>query len=458
MPSIIDNKRIVKNTGMLYLRTFVVLLVSLYTSRVILDTLGVKDYGIYQVVGGLVSMFSIVSGVFTLAISRYITFELGRENFQRLHLIFSSALIIQIVLSLLIIILVEIFGWWFISYKMTVPTEQITAVKWVLQFSVITFCLNLISIPYNACIIAHERMKAFAYISVLEVSLKLGACYLLLISPVDRLIAYAALLMFIAMFIRLIYSVYCHKHFEECRGRLKFDKSLIKEMSSFSSWNFIVNTAGILNTQGVTMIINVYFGLVVNAARGLAGQVEAAVMQFVSNFTMAINPQITKSYASGDMEGLYKLLCRSAKFAPMAMMIVGIPIILEMKPILKIWLGEVPDFTVIFARVALITGWVDCIGNSAYTACMATGKIKKYSLIVTPIGYINFIAIWIAFTLGLSVVWAYWLYLINKILINIVRIFLLQKLINLHIWRFLNNVYVPIILVGISALVIPIFL
>ena len=453
--TVFNNMRIAKNTLMLYLRTFVVLLVSLYTSRVILEILGVKDFGIYQVVGGLVSMFSIVSGVFTIAISRFITFELGKGNREKLHRIFSTSLIIQFIISVIIIVLVEGFGLWFINHKMTIPSNQINAVIWVLQFSVVTFCLNLISLPYNACIIAHEKMKAFAYISVLEVSLKLGACYILFISPIDRLIAYSALLMIIALGIRSIYSVYCYKNFEECRGNIEYDSGLMKEMFSFSGWNFIINTSAILNNQGITMLINVFFGLTINAARGLASQVESAVMQFVTNFTMAINPQITKSYATGDMEGLYKLLCRSAKFAPMAMMIIAIPLIFEMEPVLKIWLGKVPEYTVIFAQLSLIVGWIDCIGNSAYTACMASGHIRKYSLIVTPVGYLDFFIVWILFSFGWNVVWAYWIFIIIKVLINIIRVFLLKELIGLKIYRFLKDVYLPILCVGVLSLIFP---
>lgn len=440
---------------LLYIRTFLGMLVGLYTSRLILRFLGVDDYGIYQVVGGLVTMFSVISGALSSSISRFITFELGAGNKEKLHKIFSTSIIIQIVISVIIIILAEFIAIWFIQYKMTVPESQITATKWVLQFSLITFCIGLISVPYSAMIIAHEKMSFYAYISIVEVLLKLGVCYVLLITPFSRLLTYAVLVLLVALLLRSIYSIYCHKNFEECRGRIVFDKDLFKEMLSFSGWSFFTNSSSMVNNQGVTMLINVFFGLAVNAARGIASQLEAAVMQFVNNFTTAINPQITKSYASGDFEDMYALVCRGAKFSVFSMLVFVIPLILEMQQVLRLWLGSVPGYTVIFSQLALIIGIFDCMGNTAYTACMATGNIKKYVLIITPIGYLQFALAWVFFYFGAPAVTAYWIYIGIKAIINVIRIWLMRQLTGLPMKMYISKVYLPVISVGVTALVIP---
>ena len=304
-----NNKRIAKNTLLLYVRTLFIMLVTLYTSRVVLNTLGVSDYGIYNVVGGVVAMFSVISVSLSSSISRFITYELGHGDFDKLKRIFSTSINIQVGISLVILVLAEVFGVWFLNTKMNIPAERMTAANWVLQCSLLSFIIGLISVPYNACIIAHERMSAFAYISILEVVLKLAVVYMLLVSPYDKLATYAVLLVVVALIVRLTYGQYCKRHFEESRYRFVHDKSLIKEMTGFAGWSFFGNGAYMLNTQGVDMLINIFFGVTFNAARGVATQVQNAVMQFVNNFTVAVNPQITKSYASGEREYMYKLVC-----------------------------------------------------------------------------------------------------------------------------------------------------
>lgn len=433
------------------------MIISLYTSRVILNILGVDDYGIYQVVGGLVAMFSILSTSLSTAISRYLTYEIGKGNITRLHKIFSTSILIQVFISVIIIISAEFLATWFIEKKMTVSPESLSATKWVLQFSLATFCINLLSIPYNACIIAHERMKAFAYVSVIDAVIKLGICYLLLISPIGRLVTYSALLLAESILIRLIYSWFCHRNFEECRGKIVFDVTVFKEMLSFSGWSFFTNSAVIFNNQGLTMLINVYFGLTVNAARGLATQVENAVLQFVNNFTMAVNPQITKSYAAGEIEAMHQLICRGAKFSYFAMLIMAMPLIFEMRAVLSLWLGNVPEYTVIFSQLSLIMGMCDCIGTTAFTACMATGRLKKYSLIITPIACTEFILSWILFYLGADAVSSYYLYILVKMGSVIAKVFIMQSMIGLPVKMYLKSVFLPIFAVTTVAIIPPAF-
>lgn len=456
MSNSVNNKRIAKNTLMLYIRTLFVMVISLYTSRVVLQVLGVEDYGVYQVVGGLVAMFSVISSSLSSAISRFITFEIGRGDMERLKRIFSTSIIIQLCLCVIVALAVEIGGLWFMHTEMQIPVGRLDAAEWVLHCSVLTFCINLLSIPYNACIIAHEHMKAFAYVSVVEAMLKLVILFLIIHSPIDRLVTYAILLTLVAVLIRLAYTVYCHKHFEETKTKLIFDKSIFKEMSGFSGWSFFNNTSFILNNQGVSMLMNVFFGVTVNAARGIAIQVESAVLQFVNNFTTALNPQITKSYANGDLDNMYKLVCRGAKFSFFSMLILSLPIILEANQILSIWLTKVPEHTVIFVQLSMIMGMCDCIGATGYTACMATGKLKRYSLTLTPLIVLEFPLSWLLFYYGASVESSYYLYILIKLLVLFVRMYLMQSMIGLNCLMYIKGVFLPIVLTTLFSIILPI--
>ena len=310
-----NNRKIAKNTLLLYFRMLLTMAVSLYTSRIILNTLGVEDFGIYNVVGGVVAMFSIISGSLSAAISRFITYELGREGYDRLKVIFSSAVTIQVILAFLICILAEVGGVWFLNTQMNIPVERVVAANWVLQCSIFTFMINLISIPYNAAIIAHERMKAFAYVSILEVVLKLLVAFALYIVIFDKLKVYAVLLLIVALIIRFVYAYYCKRHFKECTYRFIYDKEVLREMAGFAGWNLIGSSAGVLKDQGVNIVINLFCGTTVNAARGIAVQVNNATQSFVRNFMTALNPQITKSYASSDSEYLMKLLYKGSRLS-----------------------------------------------------------------------------------------------------------------------------------------------
>lgn len=449
-----NNKRIAKNTLLLYVRMLFTMAVSLFTSRVILNTLGVEDYGINNVVGGIVTMFSVLSGSLSSSISRFITFELGKGNIERLKTIFSTGVNIQLGMSVLIIIIAEAVGIWFLNTKMNIPTDRMVAANWVFQCAILTFVLNLLSVPYNAAIIAHEKMSAFAYISVVEVSLKLIIVYMLMISPFDRLETYAVLLLLVGAVIRFIYGYYCKRHFEECTYHFVFDKPVLKEMTGFAGWNFLGNGAYMLNTQGVNILMNLYFGVAVNAARGIATQVDAALKQFVNNFTTAVNPQITKSYAQGDLDYMHKLVCRSAKFSAFLMMFFAVPIILETNTILTIWLKTVPDYAVIFLQWIIISSFMDTVlANSLVTSRFATGKIKRYQIIVTTVGCLVFPLSWIAFKLGFEPQVGYILYFIIYTILLFVRLYLLKDMVKLPVMMYIREVLyklAPIIVVGFA--------
>lgn len=453
-----NNKRIAKNTLFLYFRTLIILVISLYTSRVILSVLGVEDYGTYNVVGGVVAMFSAVSGALSSAISRFITFELGKGDKAKLKRVFSMSVNIQILISLLVIIVGEIAGVWFLNYKMNIPPERLVAANWVLQCSLLTFCINLVSVPYNACIIAHEKMKAFAYVSILEAFLKLSVCYMIMVSPWDKLASYAVLLLCVAISIRMTYSIYCHRHFEESRYHYVSDKQLMKEMTGFAGWNFYTNGAYIFNTQGINLLINIYFGVTLNAARGIANQVDHAVMQLVNSFTTAINPQITKNYASGNMESMYLLVCRGARFSYFLLFIFALPVFVETEYILSVWLKLVPPHAVNFVRLAMVASLVHILGKSGYTASMATGNIRRYVLWVASVGCLAFPFTWIAFAVGAPSESAYWVFIIVYVFVEAVRLWIMKDLLDFPILMFMNDVLIKISIVTVSAVFIPIII
>lgn len=450
-----NNKRIAKNTLLLYVRMLFTMAVSLFTSRVILNTLGIEDYGINNVVGGIVTMFAMLSGSLSSSISRFITFELGKGNLQRLKAVFSTGVNIQLGMSLLVVVVAETVGIWFLNTKMNIPTERLDAANWVFQCAMLTFVFNLLSVPYNAAIIAHEKMSAFAYISVVEVSLKLIIVYVLAISPFDRLKTYAVLLLCVGAIIRFIYGNYCKRHFEECTYHFILDKPILKEMAGFAGWNFLGNGAYMLNTQGVNILMNLYFGVSVNAARGVATQVDAALKQFVNNFTTAVNPQITKSYAQGDLEYMHKLVCRSAKFSAFLMMFFAVPIILETNTILTIWLKTVPDYAVIFLRWIIMSSFMDTVlANSLVTSMFATGEIKRYQIIVTAIGCLVFPLSWIAFKMGLEPQVGYILYFIIYTILLFVRLYLLRDMIKLPTMMYIREVLyklLPVMAIGFAT-------
>lgn len=450
-----NNKRIAKNTLLLYVRTLFIMAITLYTSRVILNALGVEDYGIYNVVGGVVAMFSLISGSLSNAISRFITFELGRGNIKRLGIIFSTSVNIQLGLSLLILILGAVIGGWFLNTHINIPEGRMTAANWVLYCSLLMFCINLISIPYNACIIAHEHMAAFAYVSILEASLKLLICYLIVVSPVDKLISYAILLVIVALIIRFVYGIYCNRHFEECHYRLIYDRTLLRQMGSFAGWQFLANGCWLFNTQGVNILINMFFGVALNAARGIATQVDGAIQQFVGNFMTAVNPQITKNYAAGRIKEMFILVCRGAKFSYFLLMLFAIPVMLETEYVLTLWLKNVPDYTVVFLRLTIIGSMLNMLGGTGLTACFATGRIKTYSIWITSIGILVFPFTWIAFKCGLPVESTYIIFIIIYTGVNIVRLYIMKYIMHFPPILFIKKVVIPMITVTPVAIILP---
>jgi len=453
-----NNKRIAKNTIFLYFRTLLVMAVSLYTSRVVLGALGVEDFGVYNVIGGAIAMFGIVSGALSNTISRFITYELGKNNYSKLSQVFSTSVNVQIVISLVAVLIGETLGLWFLNNRLNIPANRIDASFWVLQCSLASFCIGLISIPYNACIIAHEHMQAFAYVSVFEAVGKLGVCFFIAKSPWDRLVFYSVLLVFVAVLVRLVYGIYCHKHFVESHYKFSINVPLLKEIGAFAGWGFFTNGAYVFNTQGVNLLINMFYGVAFNAARGVALQVENAIMQFVNNFSMAINPQITKNYAVGDFLEMYSLVCRGARFSYFLLLLFALPFLLETEYVLYLWLNTVPEKTALFFRLGLVGTMLTMLGNTGYTACMATGKIRGYVLWITSIGCLVFPITLILYTLGAPVYAAYLTYIFVYLVVDFVRLILMKNMLDFPIKMFFKDVLCRISLVTLLSAIAPLLI
>lgn len=456
MDTVGNHKRIAKNTVMLYFRMLFTMFVALFTSRVVLERLGVNDYGIYNVVGGAIAMFGIVSGSMTSAVSRFLTFELGRQDKVRLHNIFYCSVIIQFALALIVFILIEIVGVWFVNHKMVIAPERIYAANWVLQCSAITFIINMISVPYNAVIVAHEKMQAYAYISILEVILKLTVAYLLYLTVFDSLKTYAVLMMASALIVRWIYTFYCKRHFEESRLNGSFNRDIIKEISSYSGWNFIGSSSSILRDQGVNILLNLFCGTAVNAARGIAVQVNHAVYSFSSNFMMAVNPQIIKMYAVGERERMFSLVNESSKFSFYLLFILSLPIILCTSTILNLWLTVVPDYATIFTKLTLILGMSEALGIPLQFVNQATGKIKTYQIVVGGIQLLNFPISYVLLRIGMSPVSVYYCAIIISQSCLLARLLMLRHSVGLNIIDYIYSVYIPVLTVSICT-VLPVY-
>lgn len=430
--------------------------IALYTSRVVLNTLGVEDYGIYNVVGGLVSMFGLLNGSMSSATQRYITFELGKGDSGNLNKIFCLSLQIHALIAVITTLLIESVGLWFLYYKMTIPPERMTAAFWVLQTSALTFAFSIMSVPYNADIIAHERMSAFAYISIIEAVLKLAIVFLLVAFPFDKLIIYSVLLAVVQLLIQICYMMYCNKHFAESHYHHVTDKKLFREIISFAGWSLFGGLSNISFNQGISILLNIFFGPVVNAARGVATQVQSAIQIFISNFQTALNPQIFKTYAQGDLEAMHTLMYRSSRFSFFLMYLLSLPVLLEAPFILKLWLKTVPDNTVIFLRIIICTTLIYTIANPILVANSAAGRVRTYYIIcgslmisVLPISYF-------VLQLGCPAYSVFIVHFCIEAITQMARLITIRKRTLLSIRIYFKKVYIPITLVVLLSCILPI--
>ena len=443
--------RIAKNTLMLYFRMFILLLVGLYTSRVVLDALGENDYGVYNVIGGVVAMFTIISGALNSAVTRFITFEMGKGCEARLNKVYSTAVTIQLILAMVVVAVAEPVGLWFINNEMTIDPARIPAARMVLHFSLLAFVFNLMSVPQMASITAHEKMSAYAYIGILDGLLRLVAALMIMHSSGDRLVYYAALMCGAVLVVRLTYGIYCRINFEECRYRPVMDASLIREMFSFAGWNFIGVTSGVLREHGGNILVNLFYGTAVNAARGVAVQLNGAIQGFVTNFMTAVNPQITKSYAAGENEYMFILVRKSSRMSFYLLFVLALPVLFNTEFILSIWLKEVPSHTVLFVQLFLMFALSESLSNPLITAMLATGKIRDYQLIVGGLQLLNLPVSYIFLKMGAMPEVTVVVAIVISQVCFFVRLYMLGRMTGLKICHFLRCVYLNVIKVSVVA-------
>ena len=452
------NKTIAKNTLFLYIRMMFTMVVALFTSRVILQKLGVDDYGIYQAVGGIVGFLSFINGALSSGSSRFLTFALGEGNAEKLKRTFSTTLNIHILIALLVVLVAETGGLWFLYNKMVIAPERMTAAVYTYQLSIVTALFSLTQVPYNAVIIAHERMSVYAYTSIVEVSAKLLICYLIAIGNFDRLIMYATLLCILQVGMIFFYRFYCAHHFSEARFSWTLDKKIFREIAGFSGWSMFANTSIALNSQGILILLNMFFTPAVVTARAISLQVNMAANQFVSNFRQAANPQIVKKYAAGDYDGSKQLLLASTKYSYYLMFMIALPVCILAYPLLKLWLGVVPEYTVPFLQIVIIQSLFQVFDTSFYTALYAHGSLRLNALTSPTLGFMIFPITYVFFKLGYSPLVLSWTSLVVYGLLGVVvKPLLIIHQVN-YTWSEILRVFRSCLAVTIVSLPIPIII
>ena len=450
-----NNKRIAKNTLLLYFRMLLMMFVTLFTSRVVLDKLGVTDYGIYNVVGGVVAMLGFLNSSMSNAVQRYLSFEIGKNNEAGVNRIFNVSLFAHAVIAVFVFVVMEIVGVWYLNTHMNIPAERMDAANWVLQCSIFTTLFTIVQVPYNAIIISKEQMGIYAYISILEVVLKLLVVYMLAIENFDKLKLYSVLIMVVTIGIVMIYRFYCTSKYKEAKFKFIKDWNLLKQTVGFASWNMLGELAWVFTGQGVNIILNSFFGPVVNAARGLAEQVNGAVNRFVANFQTAVNPQLIKNYASDQLGEMKTLLFRSTRFSYYLLLALSLPIILKMDFILHLWLKEVPDYTTGFCQLVLVSSLVSTLSNLLAQVARAYGKIRNYQIIVSIFLFLNFPLSYIVLKFGGSPLSTMFVNIGINAMLLFVRLRLTNRMIQMTYGSFIRNVLFPVIIVTAVALVIP---
>ncbi|MEG1861819.1 MAG: MATE family efflux transporter [Bacteroidaceae bacterium] len=452
-----NNKRIAKNTMMLYIRMLLIMAVTLYTSRVVLEVLGVTDFGIYNVVGGVVMLFSFLNGSMSISVQRYLSYELGTGNKTRLNEIFCMSMNIHALISLVVFLLAETVGLYILYHYINVSPERGNVVFWLYQWSVLACCTSFYQIPYNAMIISSERMDVFAYISIIETVLRLAIVYLLTIIAVDKLSLYGFLTFVITVLITISYILYCYAKFKEARFRRYWNKRMFLELLGFASWSAMGELAWVAVNQGVNIVLNIFFGPVVNAARGIAYQVNGALSKFVQSFQTAMNPQIIKMYAAHDLEAMTLLTFRGIRFSYYLLLLFSLPILLNTEYILSLWLKIVPDYTVLFCQLAILNALIDVLSNLFATVVKAYGRIRNYQMIVSFCLILNLPLSYIALDQGLSPEYTFYVYSVLSATLIILRLLLVKRMVNISIRKYLKEVISPVVFVSILSVIVPYF-
>lgn len=451
-----NNKRILKNTLFLYFRMLLLLVISLYTSRVVLRELGVDDFGIYNVVGGIIVIISFINNAMAGATQRFMNVEMGRNDQNALGKVFVTSLQIHVLVAALVFFLAESVGLWFLNTQMNIPAGRMSAANWVYQFSIAATILNIFIVPYKAAVISHEKMSFFAYVSIIEALLKLLVTFAIIGSPFDKLIFYASLIFVVIIFNCAAFVVYGVANFKECKNiTLKVELKTMKKMLSFSGWTIFGNLGYILHTQGIAIVVNMFFSVAVNAAQGIANQINGVVTQFASNFLVALNPQVVKSFAAGEYENLYLLVVRGCKMSFCLLAFFVVPLCLESPMVLYVWLGNVPEYAVIFMRLVLLISLVNAFSSLLVATKGATGNIKNYQITLTLIGALHLPLAWIAFALGRGPEYSMYIYLGIVIVLQIVRIWFVCRSINMSLGFFFKHVIIQCFLVFVLSATVP---
>ncbi|MFV0149469.1 MATE family efflux transporter [Empedobacter falsenii] len=435
----------------LYIRMFLIMGITLYTSRVVLQELGVSDYGIYNLVGGIVAMIGFFNGAMSSATQRYLAHDIGKGNFQQLKKTFSATLTVHFAIAILGLIIAETLGLWYVNYKMVFPIEKTYEVNVVYQFSILTFLLSIIQVPYNALIIARERMKIYAYMSILEAVLKLGTVFILMLISNNKLITYAGLTFAVSFIIRILYQVYCRKEFKESKYQFVYDKHYFIELISYSGWNLFGNVAAVAKGQGVNLVLNLFFGTVVNAAYGITNQVVSAVNMFAINLQLAFNPQIIKNYSQGNIEQTQTLIFQGSKISFFLLLLLVMPILLNTEFILTLWLNDVPEYTAVFVQLALIGILLDSLSGTLMTGAQATGKIKWYQIVVGILVFTNLPLGYLALKLGYPPFSVFVVSIVISILSLQFRLYFLKRLLNINLTKYYTTVFFKVIVVVVLS-------
>lgn len=457
--TISTKQTIAKNTIVLYIRTFFLLFISLYTSRVILHTLGVEDFGTYTAIAGVVAMLTVVMVPLANAISRFLTYEIGRGDITQIKRVFSTSKVIMYLFVILVVIILEVLGVWFLNNKMVIPSGREAVANLVLQFAILSLAFQLLQTVYSSAIIAYERMTAFAYIGILDALLKLGIAYVIVIIDYDKLASYSFLIAAEAIFLWLVYFLYCRSKLKDCFTiRLAIDRKLFVKMFGFAGWNFFGGAASTFHIQGTNILLNLFGGPVVNAAQGIANQVNNAITSFVSNFTTAINPSIIKSYAANEKEYMNSLVFQGARFSYYLVLIFVIPLEFETEYILRLWLGVVPDHAVAFVRLIILYTLVESVSKTTMTAINATGDVKMYQIVVGSLLILNLPISYVVLKIGLPVESTAIIALILSIVAVFARLFICKRIVNIDIADFFKNVLLNVAMVSFFSIILPLLM
>jgi len=453
--TVLNGRRIVKNTALLYFRMLLVMGVGFFTTRIVLRILGAADYGIYNIAAGVVAMISFISSAETSTTQRFLTFELGKGNDEQLRKVFSVATVVHVAIALLLILVAETLGLWFVNKHLVIPPDRLVAANWAYQSAVAIVTLSVLRSPYEATIIAHERMGVYAHVGVLEAMLKLGTAYALSFFGIDKLKIYAVMMALIVAAASFVFFVYCRKHFEESRGAFRWEKELFRSILGFSGWNLFGAFAYVSQQQGTNILLNLFFGPVVNAARAIAMQVFSAINSFVYNFYMAVRPQVVKSFSSGDIAGMLKLVFSSSRYCYYMMLTLSMPVLLATEYVLTLWLKAPPEHTLSFTRLVIVNALIDTLSIPLVTTAQATGRIKVYQAVVGGMLILNLPISFFFLKMGAPPETVYCVSIVLSLICLGLRVLMLKRMVSLPVEAFFKKVLFVIGYVTFLSFLIP---